>query len=285
MFGKSIALVALMLATTANTTTTSADDAVFSAGTSLNNTGDVTNYGFGTVASGVLISSVIGTNVTSLTQNSATSGMTLTGATATINASTAINFNGGTLTLTNATTETGVDRIANGATITSNGGTFNWNNATSASAGYAENIGTLSLSAGQLNIISTTAMTSTGTATLTLGSGSLTHAATNTSTLAFGGASLGTGTVNNIVVTGFTDTVAGAIIGPWATYGTSAAAQTDCAVSNINAGTANTRGIQGAGIATLLEGTWTGGATGNYTTTAAANTITAARTMNSWRYN
>ena len=128
-------------------------------------------------------------------------------------------------------------------------------------------------------------MTSTGTATLTLGSGSLTHAATNTSTLAFGGASLGTGTVNNIVVTGFTDTVAGAIIGPWATYGTSAAAQTDCAVSNINAGTANTRGIQGAGIATLLEGTWTGGATGNYTTTAAANTITAARTMNSWRYN
>jgi len=210
--------------------------------------------------------------------------LTLSGAAGAITASSGVTLNGGNLTMTNAVGESAVNRVVDAAGITSNGGTITWTNPSADNtANWAETLGVLSLTSGQTNIISTNAVTSGRTQVLTLGSGSLTHAASNTSTIAFGGTSLGASTnVNNINVTGQATTAANQIIGPWATFGTSATAQTDYATYNINAGTANTRGIQGAGIAATAETTWTTAA--NSYTLSAATTLTATRTITALRY-
>ncbi|PHX98997.1 MAG: hypothetical protein CK530_06615, partial [Planctomycetaceae bacterium] len=260
-------------------------------GSSLNNTGTVTNFGWG--SGSTLISAVIGTNVTGVIQNSTSSGLSLTaanlytGATSInsgtltlsgagqINASTAINFNGGTLTLTNTTAGEGsTDRIKNDATITSNGGTLNYNNSLNVAA--AETVGSVALSTGLFNV-SLAPNNTTAIEQLTFGgltqSGTGSVAFSNPSKVAAGFTSF-----NVVTVTSSGTTTGGQIIGPWATIGTWTGNQSDYAVYSSN-------NIAAANIATSLEGTWTGGATGNYTTTATANTITAARTMNSWRYN
>jgi len=142
---------------------------------SLNNTGTVTNYGWGTGA--VSIGSVIGTNVTGVIQNSTGSTLaltaantytgstslnagtlTLSGAAGSINASSVLAFNGGTLRLgaSLANITAGISSIAvhsGGAVIDTNGfnGTFSQPLAsgTGASAGglTKQGAGTLTLSA------------------------------------------------------------------------------------------------------------------------------------------
>ncbi len=192
-----------------------------------------------------------------------------------------ITLNGGGITLTNANnTEGALDRVA-AVGITSNGGTITYTN-TAAGTAYAETLGALALTRGQLNIVSTNAVTS-GTQTLTLGSGSLTHAASNTSAITFSGASLGLNARNSIIITGESATAVGGIIGPWATWGTTAAAQTDYASYNITGGVTNAFGIQNANIAATAEnsGSWVGGAN---VTLSGATTLTATRTVNSLRY-
>ncbi|MCE9609012.1 MAG: autotransporter-associated beta strand repeat-containing protein [Chthoniobacter sp.] len=257
-------------------------------GTSLNNTGAVTNFGFG--SGQTLISAVIGTNVTSLTQNSTTSAlsltaantytgatnlnsgtMTLSGATATINASTALNFNGGTLTLTNTSTaEGGVDRVG-AVTITSNGGTLNYNNTVSGQT-YAETVGTLALVAGQFNTVLSTNMAA-GSQTLTFGG--LTHTgSTNTSTATFSSGTALNATTNMVKVAGATATGAGQIIGPWATTGTSAGVQTDYAIYD-----GSTNIVPRANAADEAENTWAANAF-NMTT---GKTLTGTRTITAIR--
>lgn len=184
---------------------------------------------------------------------------------------------GGNFQLTNTTTAEGsVNRVNDAAVITGNGGTLTYLN-TSGNT-YAETVGGLSLSSGTTNIVLGTNMAA-GTQALTFGtsgSGNLTQAVSgNAATVAF---AVNTASANNnIKVFGAGSTAAGQIIAPWATYGLTAAAQTDYAIATSDV-------IGPRGTATSAETTWTGGAS-NYTTTTAANTLSGSRTMNTLRYN
>lgn len=191
-----------------------------------------------------------------------------------------ITLNGGGITLTNTSVaEAALNRVADSAAITSNGGTLTFNNTSLASTAYAETLGPVALASGQLNVISTNNNTAGTSQILTLGG--LTQS--GTSTVAFGGGNLGgVSTIKNqINVTGLATTTANQIIAPWATIGTAANAQTDYAVNNINAGTGNAFGIQGAGIAGSAETTWTNAA--NTYTQSGAQTLTATRTITALR--
>ena len=196
---------------------------------------------------------------------------------------TGITLNGGGITLTNANnTEGALDRVA-AMGITSNGGTITHANSATGTA-YAEVLGTVALTKGQLNIVSTNAVTS-GTQTLTLGAGSLAHAAANTSAITFSGASLGLNARNSVIVTSEADSAVGEIIGAWATWGTTAATQTDYATYNRTAGgVVNAFGIQNAAIAATAQdsASWTAG--GKNVTLGGSTTLTGTRTLNSLRW-
>ncbi|MGC3967764.1 MAG: hypothetical protein QM775_10445 [Pirellulales bacterium] len=212
------------------------------------------------------------------------STLTLAGAGGALTATSGITLNGGSLAMVNDVGQHLVDRV-NAVGITSNGGTITWTNPSGDNtANWAETLGVLSLAKGNTNIIVPNVVNAAHTQNLTLGAGSLTHAAGNTSTVMFGGTSLGTSTTNNIRITSLADTALNQIIGAWATFGASATAQTDYASYNRNAGTTNTRGIQAAGIANSAETTWTSSSQ-SYTTTSTTPTLTATRTIGSLRYN
>jgi autotransporter-associated beta strand protein len=208
----------------------------------------------------------------------------INGAAGTIKTSTAINLNGGGITLTNATGEIAVDRVKDDAPITSNGGTITWTNASGNSIVYAETVGSVALTSGQLNLVESTAQAGTGTSsqTLTIGTGGITHTdSTNTSAVTFSAASTGpqaSGSKNMIVVTGGGTTNASEIIGPWATVGTTAALQTDYAIYTSNY-------VTGCGTAaTTSDSTWstTYAATSNYNFAngTTGTTLTATRNIN-----
>ena len=186
----------------------------------------------------------------------------------------AIAFKGGELRLTNTAAETGSGRVHDTTGITSNGGTLTYNN-TSGTAIYAETIGAVTLTSGQLNIVQ--AVNQAGSQTLTLAG--LTHTgASNTSAVTFSAASTGpqaSGNKNMFVVTGGGTTTAGQIIGPWATVGTTAALQTDYAVYNSD------YVVPAAIVANNDETTW---ATASNINLGAAATLTASRTLNTLRY-
>jgi autotransporter-associated beta strand protein len=272
----------------------------------LNFTGSLTHIGTGTGDS--TISSVIGLLVAGVTQNSATSRMVLSGANTytgatTINAgtlalsgaagaiaaSTTINLNGGTLTLTNTSaSEALVNRVSNSASIISNGGSITVTNTASGTTVYSETMGSLDLRSGQLNITQTNANT-TPAQTLTFGSNSLTNVngaartSATTSAITFSGTSLGLNARNSIIITGQATSAVGEIIAPWATWGTAAASQTDYATYNRTAGgVANTFGVQNAAIAATAQSAWstdytTGTGTLNNTLANASGTATNGR--------
>ena len=209
------------------------------------------------------------------------SGGTLqvSGATGTISASSAIALlNGGNLTLTNTNaTEALVNRVSNSAAISvTNNGSLTFANTAGAMV-YAETVGSVDLASGQLNVVLSADQNSTGSQTLTLSG--LTHSGA-TAAVTFSGTTVPNATKNMIKVSGASATSAGQILAPWATVGTTAALQTDYAVYDASTN------ILPAAIATSLETAWTGAATGNYTlATSGTTTLTAARSMNSWRYN
>lgn len=200
------------------------------------------------------------------------STLMVSGTTGRISGTSGITLNGGNLTMLSATAEQAVDRV-NAAAITSNGGTITWTNPSGDAAAWAETLGVLSLAKGQTNIVTTNAVS--GTQTLTLGTGSLTRPGGSTGTISFAGASLGAAQ-NRMLVTGLAATGANVIIGPWATFGSSAATQTDYAIYNA------TTGIQARNVATSAETSWTTAAN-TYSFTGAITT-TATRTINSLRF-
>ena len=205
----------------------------------------------------------------------------ISGAVGTISSSTAVSIlNVGNLTLTNTNaTEALVNRVSDTAGITvTNNGTLTFTNTAGANLNYAETVGTVDLASGQLNVVLSTDQNNATSNTQTLTLSGLTHTG---ATAAVTFSALGTApnaTKNMIKVSGATATTAGQIIAPWATTGTTAALQTDYAVYDASAN------IVPANIANSAETTWTGGATGNYTSTATANSLIASRSMNSWRY-
>ena len=196
-----------------------------------------------------------------------------------------MTINNGALTLVNTTsTEGALDRVNDGAGITINGrAQINYTNTATSGNSYAETLGAISLASGQLTIINTSDAVS-GTQTLTLGSGSLTHAAGNTSAAAFiGGTTLGTSSVNQILVNGYSATGTGAIIGAWATAGTGTTA-TDYAKYGAN-------GITYLDAAAKTDDStwntaWANNATGNvnFGNTTTGTTLTANRVLNTLRH-
>lgn len=178
--------------------------------------------------SGSGVTTLTGTNTYTGTTTVSAGTLILSGTSGSIAASTAIVLNGGNLTLVNTTTAEGsVDRIGNSAVITSNGGIITYNNTSGGSTSYDEVVGTLNLNTGNLRIGFGGGMSSPGTQTLTLGSGSLTHAATNTSTITFSNPG---GSQSRILINGQARTPANQIIGAWATYDSFNSAQPDFAV-------------------------------------------------------
>ncbi|MBA4019779.1 MAG: hypothetical protein C0483_21650 [Pirellula sp.] len=184
-----------------------------------------------------------------------------------------IALNGGNILLTNTTAAEGALTRVAAVGIQSNSGTITYTNTNTGAAAYNQSLGTVALTTGRLNVTLTTALT-TSTQTLNLGAGSLTHVAANTSSVVFSGA----GSAANLILVATEPTsAANQIIGPWATFGTIAAPQTDYASYNRTNGTANSLGVQAAAIAASAEGTWTTSTSAN--TMSADQTLTAARTM------
>ena len=213
-----------------------------------------------------------------------------------INTSTGLNFNGGSLLVTTTTVgEAAINRVNDTAAIISTGGgTITVTNTPSGTTVYSETMGALDLRGGQLNIVSTNANT-TPAETLSFGSGSLTtingsaRAITDTSAITFSGGSLGASAKNSIIVTGQATTANNEIIGAWATFGATAALQTDYATYNITAGSTNAFGIQGAGIgATTSDAAWstTLATTSNYNFAngTTGTTLTSTKNINSLRH-
>ena len=227
---------------------------------------------YGGLTAGTVTLSGAGSSFTGTTTINNGMTLSLSGGTGTaLSNTTGITLNGGGITLTNAnSTDAALNRVANGAGITSNGGTITFTN-TSGSVVYAETVGSVALTSGQMNLVEATNQASTGSQTLTL-SGLTRTGATNTSAVTFASASGLNTTKNIIVVTGATATTAGQIIGPWATVGTTAALQTDYAVYNASSQ------VVAAGIAGSLESTWTTAANA-YTNSSAAQTLSATRTI------
>jgi fibronectin-binding autotransporter adhesin len=178
-----------------------------------------------------------------------------------------ITFNGGGLNLINTAAETGSGRVSDSAAITSNGGTLTYTNTSGANV-YAETIGSVSLTSGQMNFNLATNQTGAGSQTLTL-AGLTRTGATNSSAVTFSAATTGpNATKNRILVSGATQTPAGQIIGSWATTGTAANNQNDYAVYDANGY------VVAANIAASAETTWTN-ATDAYTLDTPAKTATA----------
>ena len=251
-------------------------------------TGDVS--GSGNVSIG-LVNPIVGTTLTpfTLTLNGTSaggwSGTTTIGALSTLaladsnqallNTTGGITLNGGGITLTNIAAQASLDRVNNSA-ITSNGGTITYTNANTASTAYTETLGSTALTSGRLNLVLTNNVNATDASqTLTL-SGLTRTGATNSSTVAFAAnGSLNT-TNNRIAIGGASD----GFVGPWATVGTSATAQTDYAFITDVSGT---KYVTAANIGATAEnsGSWVGGAN---VTLSGATTLTATRTVNSLRY-
>lgn len=206
------------------------------------------------------------------------SGMTMSLAAANqgLNTTTGITLNGGGITLTN-TSATAItnNRVNDSAAITSNGGTFTYTNTSGASV-YAETIGSVALTSGQLNFNLATNQASTGSQTLTL-SGLTRTGASNSSAVTFSAATTApNATKNMILVSGASATPAGQIIGPWATTGTAAGSQNDYAVYDASGF------VLPANIAGSAETTWTTAANA-YTNALAAQTLTGTRTITALR--
>ena len=210
------------------------------------------------------------TTISSAAFNTVANGggaITLSGS-GTINNTSALNLNGtGTLRLVNTAQ---VDRFADVA-VTSTGGTISYENSSGA-VNYTETLGgsgsAVTLSSGNLDVVLNTNQASTGSQTLTFGTGGTTNMVqSGTATVTFSAATTGpqaTGNKNMIVVIGSGTTsgwvnaaASNPIIGPWATTGTAAAAQTDYAVYSDDY-------VVPANTAASAESNWTS-ATAQYT--------------------
>lgn len=179
-----------------------------------------------------------------------------------------ITFNGGALTLTNAVAENAVVRVPIGTAITSNGGTFNYNNISNAGTVYAQTVGSVAITTGQLDTVLGTDMVGGGGNTQTLTLAGLTHASSATGTATFSATTTGPNAATNMInVTGGT---ASTNIGPWATVGTTAALQTDYAAYDAS------KNIVAAAIAGSADSTWTSSST--LYTNGAGGTVTLSAT-------
>ena len=228
--------------------------------------------------------SINGNNIFTSTSNTASGSITLSGANGRLINTSALNLsNGGTLAMTNATTETAVDRINSNAITVNNGGGITWTNTSGNSIVYAETVGAVTHNSGLFNVNLTTAQAGTGTSAQTLTFGGLTQSGTGA--VAFSALTTGpqaSGNKNMIVVTSSGTTSAGNIVGSWATAGTAANAQTDYA-------TYTSDFVTPANIAASAQSAWSTdntistGTLNNTISALASGTLSATRNINSLR--
>jgi autotransporter-associated beta strand protein len=237
----------------------------------LSGTGGMTRTGLGNLILG-------GANdYTGATILSGAGPITISGATGGLTGTSGITFNGASLTITSTTAQTGVNRVNDSAGITSNGGTLTWTNTAGANANYAETIGSVALSSGQMNFVLANNQNNATDNSQTLTLGGLTQSGTAAVTFAANGTGpQASGGDNMIVVTGAGTTTAGQIIGSWATVGAgnNPGGQTDYAVYSADH-------IVAANIGATAETTWTT-STDAYTVTG-GSTLTATRTITALR--
>jgi fibronectin-binding autotransporter adhesin len=167
------------------------------------------------------------------------------------------------------------NQVSDTAPITfTSGGTFQQVNSIGGS--FTETIGAVTVASGQANLVFQNGSSGNGVVT-TLGG--MTQAV---STAAITFSSPNTAQVN-FKVTGASDTPANEVIGPWATFGSTAAAQTDYAIYSSGNGTVAARNITAS-----AQSTWstTHALDSNYTLTLPAGTatqLTSTRSINTLR--
>ena len=233
--------------------------------------GAVTSGGLTKIGVGNLILVNAGNNYAGATTiNGGTITLSGNGA---ITATSALNLGGGTLRLVNSAN---TQRFADVAISATAGGGITYQN-TSGAINYTETFGAATVSGGLMNVVQNTNQAGAGSQTLTLGtSGSANLTQSGTGSVAFSALTTGpqaTGNKNMFVVFGAGTTTAGQIVGPWATVGTAANAQTDYAAYNADY-------VVPAAIAGSAETTWTVDAD-PYTMdfSSAGTTLTATRNV------
>jgi fibronectin-binding autotransporter adhesin len=258
----------------------------------------------GAAASGFTLSGAItnGTGTAGLTKtgvgnlrlvadNTYNGGTTISGGSITLatngalSSTSALNLSGGgTLRLVNTAQ---LDRVADGTSITSNGGGISYENTNTAAITYTETLGSVSVGGGLLNVVQNTNQSTSNGQTLTFGtSGSSNLTQSGTGSVAFSALTTGpqaSGNKNMFVVFGSGSTTAGQIVGPWATTGTAANAQTDYAVYSSDY-------VVPANITASAQSAWSAShaVTSNYTLANASGTtvdgrLTAAPNVNTLR--
>lgn len=247
-------------------------------GTSVNNTGTITNIGPGTGTA--TISAVIGTNVTGVTQNNSTSGLTLSGANTFTGT---VNVTAGTLSVTNATgisTSSGVT-IASGASLAFN--SVNQTMATGKTLSIAgsgvSGTGALQTNGSASTIAWNGAITLAADATIRMnGTGTFTTASTGTIALGASTLTLNLDGSSNNSLGGVISGTGGIIKGSTASLALTAANTFSGGVT-ILGGTVVTSGNAAAlGTGTVQLGDTSGALTA--TLNSGANTLTFANDIN-----
>ncbi len=180
----------------------------------------------------------------------------------------AISINGGMIRLDRVNDAIAGNQISNTAPITFNGGGTIQLRHVSAISSKTENVGAVTIASGQANFDLSNGTSSGGNSFVL---SSLTRSV-NTAAVTYAYNA-------NILfkVNGEANTAAGEIIGPWATIGTNASAQTDYAVYTSGDGT-----LAAANIGASAETDWTT-ATNAYTLNG-GTTLTGTRTIAALRY-
>lgn len=185
-----------------------------------------------------------------------------------LNSTSGITLNGGTIQFTRAT-NADLNAINNSAAITVNGGGTISVTSSTGGASAIEDIGAVTVNSGAMNFVQTA--NNQNTLTLAgLSRGSSADAGVTFSSPAF--------TTAAVKVSGASPTVAGEIIGPWATVGTAASAQTDYAVYNGSAQIV----AAGASLTVTGEVGWASSSTACQFATG--QTLAADRTAAALRY-
>ena len=193
---------------------------------------------------------------------------------------------GGLLMMTNTTPQTGINRVGNGAGITSYGGGLQFNNTAGAGVVYAETVGAVDLVSGQFDVNMNTNQASGAGNTQTLTLSGLTHTGASSVVTFSANTTQPDATTNFIKVTGAVGAGAGQnlpgglIIGPWAMTGVDSGDIRDYAVYDTAGGN-----VLPANITASVETTWINAARAYTTGTtfgsggSGSSTLTGNRTM------